>query len=187
LPTKSSDRWRLIRRSAAVLLALVIAVAIGGAPVYVCPQIDTPRHADAIVILGGDHPETYQFGMALASKGVASTVLVSKPVGRADQWVTQRCEHPPPSVTMHCFVPDPATTKGEGREVRRLASQYGWKSIVVVTFRPHVSRARFILRSCFDGDLAMVTSPARLSVPGWAFQYLYQTAGYVRAVLQPGC
>lgn len=165
----------------------MIAAALGGALVYVCPQIDTPRHADAILILGGDHPERYQFGLALASKGVASTVVVSKPVGRADQWVAARCEDPPSGITMHCFTPDPSTTKGEGRELRRLASQYGWKSIVVVTFGPHISRARFILQRCFDGDLAMVASPARLSVPGWAFQYLYQTAGYVRAVLQPGC
>jgi uncharacterized SAM-binding protein YcdF (DUF218 family) len=171
----------------AALLVLVIVAGIGGARVYVYPQIDTPRHADAILILGGDHPERYQFGLALAAKGVASTVVVSNPEDRTDQWVTQRCEHPPPGITMHCFIPDPSTTKGEGRELRRLASQYGWKSIVVVTFRPHISRARYILKSCFDGDLAMVASPARLSVAGWAFQYLYQTAGYARAVLQPGC
>ncbi len=33
----------------------------------------------------------------------------------------------------------------------------------------------------------MVDSPARLSVPRWAFEYAYQSAGYARAVLQPGC
>ena len=75
----------------------------------------------------------------------------------------------------------------EGRELRRMASQNGWRTIIVVTFRPHISRARFILDQCFDGDLVMVASPAQLSVPKWAFQYAYQTAGYVRAVSQPGC
>ena len=71
--------------------------------------------------------------------------------------------------------------------MRRLASQNGWRTIIVVTFQPHISRARFILDQCFDGDLVMVASPAQLSVPKWAFQYAYQTAGYVRAVSQPGC
>jgi hypothetical protein len=33
----------------------------------------------------------------------------------------------------------------------------------------------------------MVASPAHISIPRWAFEYVYQTLGYVRAVLQPGC
>jgi hypothetical protein len=37
-----------------------------------------------------------------------------------------------------------------------------------------------ILEQCFDGDLVMVASPAHISVPRWAFQYVYQTAGYAR-------
>ena len=61
-----------------------------------------------------------------------------------------------PGLDLHCFVPDPPTTKGEGRELRRLAAQYGWRTVIVVTFRPHISRARFILEQCFDGDLVMV-------------------------------
>jgi hypothetical protein len=71
---------------------------------------------------------------------------------------------PRPRLDLHCFVPDPPTTKGEGRELRRLASQYGWRTVIVVTFRPHISRARFILEHCFDGDLVMVASPERISI-----------------------
>jgi hypothetical protein len=68
-----------------------------------------------------------------------------------------------------------------------LAQQHGWRTVIVVTFLPHISRARFILEQCFTGDLVMVPSPADISVPAWAFQYVYQTAGYLRAVAQPGC
>jgi hypothetical protein len=110
-----------------------------------------------------------------------------EPKGRADRWLTNHCANPPPGLTMHCFAPDPPTTKGEGLELRRMASQYGWRTLNVVTFLPHISHARFILEHCFDGDLVMVASPAHISVPRWAFEYVYQTAGYVRAVLQPGC
>ena len=65
---------------------------------------------------------------------------------------------------LYCFAPDPPTTKGEGRELRRLASQHRWRTVIVVTLRPHISRARFILEKCFDGELVMVAIPIQLSV-----------------------
>ena len=83
--------------------------------------------------------------------------------------------HRTPSSDLYCFVPDPPTTKGEGRELRRLAARDGWRTVIVVTFRPHISRARFILERCFDGDLIMVASPGRISLPRWASEYVYQT------------
>lgn len=171
----------------ALLLVLAVVAVVGGGFVYVSPQVDTPRRADAVLILGGPLHERYPFGLALASEGFASTVVVSNPEGRRDRWLTNQCESPPAGITLHCFAPDPGTTKGEGRELRRLASEYGWKTVIVVTIRPHVSRARFVIQSCFDGDLVMVPSPTRLSVPEWAYQFAYQTAGYVRAVFEPGC
>jgi len=166
---------------------LVTAAVIGGLPVYGRPQIDPLRHADAILILGGAYWGRYPFGLDLGSKGWAPNLVVSNPNGANDPWLTDYCATPHPGFDLHCFVPDPPTTKGEGRELRRLAGQYGWRTVIVVTFRPHISRARFILEQCFDGDLVMVASPARISVPRWAFEYAYQTAGYLRAALQPGC
>ncbi len=93
---------------------LLIAAVIGGLPVYVRPQIDPLRHADAILILGGDYYGRYPFGFDLASKGWAPTVAVSNPNGPNDPWLTQVCATPHPGLDLHCFVPDPPTTKGEG-------------------------------------------------------------------------
>ena len=93
---------------------------------------------------------------------------------------------PLPRLGVHCFVPDPPTTL-KGRELRRLASQCGWHTVIVITFGPHISRARYILERCFGGDLVMFASPAHLSAPRWAFEYVYQTAGYLRTVPQPSC
>ena len=169
-----------------VCLLLIAAVA-GGLPVYVRPQIDPLRHADAILILGGSGYSRYPFGLDLARQGWAPKTVVSNPSGRDDAWLTNYCDTPHPGLDLHCFVPDPPTTKGEGRELHRLAAQGGWRTVIVVTSRPHISRARFILEQCFDGDLVMVASPGQISLPRWAFEYVYQTVGYVRAVLQPGC
>ena len=187
MPRGESRRRRYIRRLMASVCLLLIAAVIGGLPVYVRPQIDPLRHADAILILGGEGDSRYLVGLDLGLKGWAPTVVVSNPMAPDDPWLTDYCATPHPGLDLHCFVPDPPTTKGEGRELRRLAAQYSWRTVIVVTFRPHISRARFILEQCFDGDLVMVASPAHISVARWAFEYVYQTAGYLRAALQPGC
>ena len=187
LPRGDPRRRRCIRRLVASVCVLVIAAVIGGLPVYVRPQIDPLRHADAILILGGKGDNRYLVGLDLGLKGWAPTVLASNPLAPEDPSLTDYCATPHPGLDLHCFVPDPATTTGEGRELRRLAAQHGWRTVIVVTFRPHISRARFILERCFDGDLVMVASPAQMSVARWAFEYVYQTVGYLRAALQPDC
>jgi hypothetical protein len=166
---------------------MVVVAVLAGLPVYVRPQIDRLRHADAILILGGPGYRRYPFGFDLGTQGWAPNVVVSNPNGPDDPWLTRFCATPQTRFELHCFTPNPPTTKGEGRELHRLASQHGWRTIIVVTLRAHISRARFILKQCFDGDLVMVAIPVQLSVFEWTFNYVYQTAGYVRAVLQPGC
>lgn len=166
---------------------LLIAAVIGGWPVYVRPQIDHLRHADAIFILGGPSGrERWTVALDLLGRGWAPELVISTPASR-DPRLVQWCTNPRLSFKVDCITPDPPTTEGEGRELRRLAEKYNWRIVIVVTFRPHISRARFILKPCLEGDLVMVASPAHLSVAGWAYQYVYQTAGYVRAALEPGC
>jgi hypothetical protein len=48
-----------------VLAVLLIAAVVGGLPVYVRPQIDPLRHADAVLVLGGFGYGRYPFGMGL--------------------------------------------------------------------------------------------------------------------------
>jgi uncharacterized SAM-binding protein YcdF (DUF218 family) len=180
-------RRRRIRQVLVPLCLMLIAALVAGIPAYVRPQVDTPRRADAILILGGPNYRRYTFGLDLAEQGFAPNVVVSNPNGADDPWLTRYCATPQAGFELHCFAPDPPTTKGEGRELRRLAAQHGWRTVIVVTLRPHISRARFILENCFDGELVMVAMPVQLPVYEWAFHYVYQTAGYVRAVLQHGC
>jgi uncharacterized SAM-binding protein YcdF (DUF218 family) len=184
---QDNSGWRRVRRWLLSLGLLLIAAVIAGLPVYVHPQIDPLRHADAILVLGGEDYRRYPFAFELSVQGWAPTVVVSNPHGADDPWLTKYCATPHPQLDLVCFVPHPPTTRGEGQEFRRLAQQHGWRTVIVVTYLPHISRARFILEQCFTGDLVMVPSPADISVPAWAFQYVYQTAGYLRAVAQPGC
>ena len=71
--------------------------------------------------------------------------------------------------------------------MRDLARQHGWTSVVVVTSTYHVSGPRMIFDRCLDGKLYLVAARRGISMLTWAYQYLYQTGAYVKAVLQPGC
>lgn len=163
---------------------LVGAVAAAGYPVYVEPEVDEPRKADAILVVGGDAPEPrYQRGAELARQGLAAHLVLSNPGGQ----VQRHCAETIPGVTVECFDPEPRSTLGEARALGRIAAERNWRTVIVVTYTPHISRARHIMSSCFDGALVMVEVPVRLSVRYWAWMYLYQSAGYVKAWLGPGC
>jgi uncharacterized SAM-binding protein YcdF (DUF218 family) len=180
--------WRRIARISGIsLLVLFLVWVVGGYFVLVRPHVNHPQHADAIVILGSlDENNRVETALALLSKHVASTLVISVPAG--DQRAAQDlCTKPQAGFTVACFRPDPATTRGEAEEIRRLASQHGWKSIVVVTSTFHISRARMIVKRCFDGRLYMVAARKGISFGRWVYQYFYQTAGYVKAFLHRGC
>lgn len=177
-------RWRYI---VGIVVALVVVIVAVGVPVYVAPQVDQLRHADAIVVLGGHDYERYPYGLELALSGYAPEIAMSNPAGSEDIWLTDMCRHQRYPFHVSCFEPDPPTTRGEAQEIGRLARAHHWQSIIVVTFRPHISRARYIISRCYDGELIMSDSKAAISVGDWAWNYLYQTAGYIRASLQSGC
>jgi len=177
---------RVLTIVASVSLAVLVAFA-AGYRAYVVPQLDYVRPADAILVLGGHGYERYPYGIELALQGLAPRVVMSTTAGDRDIWLQDLCRHQRYQFTVTCFRPDPGTTKGEARELRRLAAEQGWRSVIVVTYRPHISRARYILQQCFEGRLIMTESNADLSVEDWVWAYVYQTAGYVRAALQPGC
>lgn len=176
-----------MKRVAAALLSLAVLAglaAVAGYPVFVEPQVDKPRPADAILVVGGDAPQTrYREGLALARQGFAPHLLLSNPAGQVDEY----CGSDGPGFSVECFAPDPGTTQGEARELGRLARERGWQTVIVVTYKPHVSRARYVMSQCFSGELVMVGVPTRLSVPYWAWMYVYQGAGFVKAFVQRGC
>ncbi|GAA2064576.1 YdcF family protein [Williamsia deligens] len=170
-----------------MVIGLVISVAAAGLPVFVFPVVaDDPRPADVIMVLGGRQDGREEFAIGLAERGLAKTVLVSDPYTRPDDYMESICDRPH-GVRVVCFDPQPRTTRGEARFLRDESRRNGWRSALVVTFSPHVSRADFIIGRCFTGDLTMVDYHDRLPLSYWAWMYAYQTAGFVRAAFQSGC
>ncbi|MFC8527379.1 YdcF family protein [Nocardia sp. NPDC057227] len=182
-------RWPVLRRVAvglAGLLLVIAALTAAGLPVFVHPQVDPLRPADAIVVLGGTPYERFDVGLELAERGLAPELVISASTGLKDPAMARYCtgEH---TFRVSCFEPDPWTTQGEAQEIGRRAAAEHWQHIIVVTFTPHVSRARYIVGKCFGGELTMVASPSRTDLAFTAWMYLRQSAGYLRAFTEIGC
>ena len=175
-------RGRLGAVVISALLALFTVVVAALWPVYVDPATDAPAKADAIVVLGGRHDGREEFGLQLAKQGYAPQVVLSNPY-ETDPMMNRIC-HGGYSFRVSCFDPEPGTTRGEGREIARLASTENWKRVIVVTFTPHVSRARYIIDKCWDGELLMIPNPQSITVGEWAYNYVYQSFGYARALFE---
>jgi hypothetical protein len=172
-------------------------------PVYVNPRTDPLRKADAIFILAG-YGDRRAYGFFLYQQGWARNVVISNPIGRSqpsyeNKWINKWCEStmygadllpepkPWPTSTKYCPNPDPQTTLGEARALRKLAAEHGWHTVIVVTFRPHISRARFIFERCFGGNVIMAASPMDIPPAQWAYEYVYQTVGFVKALFGEDC
>lgn len=177
---------RLRRRLAGVTLAALGALAlfvVAGLPLYVLPVVDEPRPVDAVLVLGPTNEAKLQTAQRLLEEGLADTLVLSTPVGEFAEFCA--AEH---DFEVLCFRPSPSTTQGEARELGSLAEARGWDSAMVIAMTPHITRARMIVERCFDGELAMISDGAALSLTEWIGQYIYQTGAFVKAfTVTPTC
>ena len=139
-----------------VVVAAWIAVA---ARFVLWPEQDSARHADAVVVLAGDHLRLGK-ALELMTRRVAPTLVISD--GLAPGWHrANRLCRGPAAFRVVCFRASPYSTRGEAEAVARMAAARGWRSVVVVTSTYHVTRARLLFQRCVDG---------RVSVSGSTYQ-----------------
>lgn len=179
-----------VRRRWRIALAVVAVVVLGwGVAAYlfiIDPSVSRPQHVDAIVILGGATTDgRLQRGIELAEQGYAPNLLISQP-SLLNPFVRHACAQVISGVTVTCFKPDPTTTQGEAREIRAQAAAHGWKKVMVVTSKYHISRARLIVQRCYSGQVLMVDA-RNPSFGEWTYNLLYQTGAYAKALVHPGC
>ncbi len=176
---------------ALVVLAVVATAGVAGFILFTRPQADRLSHADAIVVLGGEWDGRVAYGLDLARRGYADTVLLSDGYAGLghDGDFARACAEPIPGVRVICFAPQPYTTRGEAMYTAKLAAEHQWRTVIVVSWNYHMVRARYIFRRCFDGDLIMRPVPRsydRLRVRDWASIYWYQYAALAKAAIL-GC
>lgn len=160
---------------------LVVGFGVATVRMFVVPPLDAPGRADAIVVLGGVAGGVNR-GLELSRAGVAPTLVVSSASGKCPR--VQAAVGARSRVV--CFRPEPFTTQGEAREIRVLAGQERWQSVIVIARSTQASRARLRVERCFDGDVRMVAPP----MAGWDVPYnvAYEWGALVKAlVLQRDC
>lgn len=174
---------RLVRRIGGAALGGLAVWALVGLAFFVFPAVDAvPKHADVLLVLGPPLPQRVAVAERLLDEGRVTTALVSVPYDAIPPEIASLCARS----DVICADPDPRTTRGEARMLRRYAAERGWTSAVVTTMPAHIARARSIVRRCFSGTLSMVPDTEELS-GGWPYQYAYQTAATVKSWFLPGC
>jgi uncharacterized SAM-binding protein YcdF (DUF218 family) len=151
--------WRKIL---AIVVVLVLVFAAITARLLVWPAQGMPADVDAIVMLAGPG-DRLPVALAIARERRAQVLVVS----RGHDGYSGPCPAPAPSVRLICFDPVPGNTRGEVEFAGRLARQYHWRSMVLVTTAEQDTRARMMMKRCFGGAVYVVTARQPLSsLPG---------------------
>jgi hypothetical protein len=135
-----------------------------------------PARVSAIVMLAGPG-DRLPVALQLAHEHRALVLVVS----RGWQGYGGPCPPPIPGVKLICFDPDPGTTRGEAEAIGRLAKQFHWSSVVLVTTRTQDTRARMIVERCFSGSTYVLT--ATLPVSSWPYEIAYGWGALLKALV----
>jgi uncharacterized SAM-binding protein YcdF (DUF218 family) len=129
---------------------------------------DPVEHADAIVVLGDDNfaGDRATRGSELFRAGRADLVVASGPAIRPYVSMAEFIQHDlelrgvPPAAVLR-FSHSAADTREEAEGLRSLATQRGWKRILIVTSNYHTRRARYIYRKVFPPGIDVRLVAAR--------------------------
>ncbi|QYB00084.1 YdcF family protein (plasmid) [Rhodococcus sp. USK10] len=170
---------------------LVLSVVIGvcGYPLFNHSRIDPLQQVDAIVVLGGDQDGREAYGIDLARKGLSSSVVLSNPYYPPSKSMLKACATVDENFTVTCVRPSPPTTRGEAMFTQELAERNGWDTVLVISWRYHLPRARYVFSQCFGGNTVMRPVPRDydFSLAEWEYTYFYQLAGFAKAFFQGPC
>lgn len=182
-PATADGRQRpshIWRRILIVAVAIVVAFGLITTRLFVWPAQGMPTRVSAIVMLAGPG-NRLPVALQLARKHVAPILVVSQ----GSHGYGGPCPKAISGVKLICFDPDPGDTRGEAEFAGRLAKQYHWKSIVLVTTRGQGTRARMLVKRCFAGSVYVATAP--ISLGGWPYEIAYQWGALAKALLNPAC
>jgi uncharacterized SAM-binding protein YcdF (DUF218 family) len=173
--------WHIGRRAAIAFAIMLVVLGVALQP-FLRPTGEPNRKADAIVALSDDRGVRLAYAQQLAQRGFAPNLGVS--VGNAGmRSIAERtCSQQADYATV-CFVPQPATTKGEASSIRSLATRRQWKSVIVVTATFHAPRARVLMRRCLGTSVAVVGVHQSVAIWKLPFALTHELIGLAHARL----
>lgn len=166
-----------------VLLAVWLLVCVR---YIVHPVVDKVEHVDALYVLGPSW-ERMPRALELADSGVTDVIVSTTTINwDGDVAPEEYCDRAG-EVRVICVVPEPYTTQGEMRMLSEMAREKGWHRVAVMTMTAHVSRARLWADRCVGVPVDVWEFQQPETPLGWAYQFLYQTGGWVKAQVLRNC
>jgi uncharacterized SAM-binding protein YcdF (DUF218 family) len=145
-----------------LVAGLVLGWAVASAVMFVWPPRGSDGRADAVVVLAGGRGPRLSEGLALVRRGTAPVLVVSDAWSPTWPEANRLCAGRPAPVPVVCFHPEPYSTRGEAEAFAKLAARRGWRSVVVVSSRYHLVRARMLFERCYDGRVETASSSGSL-------------------------
>jgi uncharacterized SAM-binding protein YcdF (DUF218 family) len=165
-----------------LLLAGIVASALAASVMW--PVTDHAGHADALVVLSGDHGERLARAKQLLAAGVAPVLVL---VGTPDSVENLDMCQGDSKYTVVCLRPDPDSTRAEAAATAQLARSRHWKTLTVVTSTPHVSRTRLLFSRCWSGSLDVVGADLRYGGGAARQARVHEWVGLVYALTALRC
>ncbi len=92
-----------------------------------------------------------------------------------------------PALNVICVAPHPESTRGEARNLGRIARERGWQSVTVISQRSHMTRARLLMERCYDGEIRMFPRDVNRGIIGSARVLVYESGAMAKAWLVAEC
>lgn len=147
----------MVRRLVAlVVVVVIVAFALADVWLFLVPHDQKAITADAVVVLSGSK-DRLPVGVGLVRAGAARLLVISRNE-RPSPLEDRACSHAI-GLQVLCLHVAPLSTQGEARLIATLAHASGWNAVDVVTSKFHAYRARFMIRRCYHGGLAVVGAP----------------------------
>jgi hypothetical protein len=69
-----------------------------------------------------------------------------------------------------------------------MMAEHHWSSATVITMTPHIARTRVLMDRCVtSGEVTVIGNADHLRIRDWVYQFFYQTGGFIKVALMPGC
>ena len=198
----------LATRAMLVLALVLLAGLLVGVHAVWSPREDAPARVDAVVVLSSGEDRRIK-GREMVSQSDVSDVLVyslsnrlRRQIAEGDVTVVdapgngelkgnqiEECGADLGPYAVLCVYPRPNSTAGEALAVAELAESEGWDSVLIVTERSHLLRARTTFSRCVPEWLQVYVSasPGPSSLGEKAYRTVYELLATARDLFVDPC
>lgn len=197
----------LARVALMAFLVLLVGLLVGVHAVW-NPHEDSPSNVDAVVVLSSGEDRRVK-GREIVAKSDVSDVLVYSLSNRLRRQIDEgevavlgalegkelgsdeieECDTNFGTYAVLCVYPRPNSTAGEALAVAELAESEGWDSVLIVTERSHLLRARTTFSRCVPEWLQVYVSasPGPSSLGEKAYRTVYELLATARNLFVDPC